>query len=513
MNGYVNKLIMYHEIHQRSRSGWKPSQIASCLGLDTRTVNKYLAMSEPDYIDFLHRLEQRIRKLDAYEDFIKGRLEECPDASAAQVHDWLKEQYPGFRVVSSKTVYSYVQSVRQKYHLPKVFSSRIYQQVKECAYGQQVQVDFGEYPMTDTEGHRRKVYFMAMVLSRSRYKFVSFSDRPFTTALTICAHEEGFAFFGGYPREVVYDQDKLLLKDENLGQPILTEEFRAYHLDRGFQLHFCRKADPESKGKIENVVKYVKYNFLRGRTYYDLHTLNAQAIEWLSRTGNANEHSTIHKIPSLEWELEKLHLQPLQPSFRVQPERISYTVSKTNVLIYQGCTYSLPVGTYQPPGTDVLVERQGQELVVFDQQAREIARQPISPIKGVQVRNNNHFRDPSQSLTDLIAKTAAGFSQTDQAVDFLEKIRQDNPRYARDQIRLIARVCARYSQQEVDQALEFCLAERIWIANDFEPVLLTVAGRQVSTPETAKPLIHHPGQRYRIVPQASNISDYNQLLQ
>jgi len=261
------------------------------------------------------------------------------------------------------------------------------------------------------------------------------------------------------------------------------------------------------------VVKYVKYNFLRGRTYYDLHTLNAQAIEWLSRTGNAKEHSTIHKIPALEWALEKLHLQPLQPSFMVKPERIPYTVSKTNVLIYQGCTYSLPAGTYQPPGTDVLVERQGQELVVFDQQAREIARQPISPIKGVQVRNNNHFRDTSQSITDLIAKTAAGFSQTDQAVDFLEKVRQDNPRYARDQIRLIARVCARYSQPEVDQALEFCLAERIWIANDFEPVLLTVAGRQVSTPETAKPLINHPGQRYRIVPQASNINDYNQILQ
>jgi hypothetical protein len=81
---------------------------------------------------------------------------------------------------------------------------------------------------------------------------------------------------------------------------------------------------------------------------------------------------------------------------------------------------------------------QGQELVIFDVNSSEIARQPISPIKGVQVRNNQHKRDTSQSINDLIAHISVKFSNPDQAISFLEKVRHDNHRYARDQIRMIA---------------------------------------------------------------------------
>jgi hypothetical protein len=42
---------------------------------------------------------------------------------------------------------------------------------------------------------------------------------------------------------------------------------------------------------------------------------------------------------------------------------------------------------------------------------------------------------------------------------------------------------------------------------------MTLSGRQVSTPETAKPLLNNPAKRHRIVPQTSNISDYNQILE
>lgn len=197
----------------------------------------------------------------------------------------------------------------------------------------------------------------------------------------------------------------------------------------------------------------------------------------------------------------------------VKSERTAYAVYKTNIIIYQGCTYTLPAGTYRAPSTNVFVEKQGQELVIFDQSSREIARQPISPIKGVQVRNNSHKRDTSQSINDLVAQTALKFSNPEQATGFLEKVRKDNHRYARDQIRLIARVCDRYSRQEIDAALEYCLAENILIGNDFEPVLMTLSGRQVSTPETAKPLPNSPVMRHRIVPQTSNINDYRQILE
>ena len=74
--------------------------------------------------------------------------------------------------------------------------------------------------------------------------------------------------------------------DENLGDLILTREFQRYSSQMTFTPVFCRKADPESKGKVENVVGYVKKNFLRGRTYTNAQALNESALEWLTRTGN-----------------------------------------------------------------------------------------------------------------------------------------------------------------------------------------------------------------------------------
>jgi transposase len=36
----------------------------------------------------------------------------------------------------------------------------------------------------------------------------------------------------------------------------------------------CRAADPQSKGKVENMVKHAKQNFLAGRYFKDVETLN-----------------------------------------------------------------------------------------------------------------------------------------------------------------------------------------------------------------------------------------------
>jgi transposase len=68
---------------------------------------------------------------------------------------------------------------------------RDYASVVELAYGLQAQVDFGFYNMT-TLGKNKKVQFLTFVLSRSRYKYILFSDIPFTTTSVINAHESAF---------------------------------------------------------------------------------------------------------------------------------------------------------------------------------------------------------------------------------------------------------------------------------------------------------------------------------
>ncbi|HCU19312.1 MAG TPA: IS21 family transposase, partial [Bacteroidales bacterium] len=67
-----------------------------------------------------------------------------------------------------------------------------------------------------------------MVLSRSRYKYVLFSETPFTSFSAIEAHEKAFAFFRGITKEIVYDQDKVFLSDENKGDLLLTRAFKDY---------------------------------------------------------------------------------------------------------------------------------------------------------------------------------------------------------------------------------------------------------------------------------------------
>jgi transposase len=103
--------------------------------------------------------------------------------------------------------------------------------------GEQAQVDFGQTKQKTTNGKEVKLYFISFVLSHSRYKYVEWLDRPFTTRDVIRAHENAFEYFGGIPNELVYDQDSLIVVSENSGDLILTSEFQSYRQERGLHLH------------------------------------------------------------------------------------------------------------------------------------------------------------------------------------------------------------------------------------------------------------------------------------
>ncbi len=69
-------------------------------------------------------------------------------------------------------------------------------------------------------------------------------------------------------------------------------------------------ADPESKGKIESVVKYVKGNFLENRNIYDDSILNGSLLDWLERTANAKVHGTTKRVLSKFSKRNKTTLDP-----------------------------------------------------------------------------------------------------------------------------------------------------------------------------------------------------------
>jgi hypothetical protein len=517
MNAYLTKLMMYHEVHRMSMDGYSVSKICRTVLLNWRTVKGYLSMSEREYEQFLARQSDRNKELLPYEGFVKARLQEYQDTSSAQMHDWLKEHCEEFPLVSPKTVFNFVAWVRQQHQLPKISPVREYEMVEETPYGRQGQVDFGEYNLRDNQGRRVKVFFFTMVLSRSRYKYIWFTTQYFTSELAIQAHEKAFAFFEGIPDEIVYDQDKVFIVSENKGDIILTEGFRAYTRERPFRLHFCRKSDPESKGKIENVVKYTKQNFLYNRPFCDIETLNQEAVAWLHRTANQMPHNGTKKEPYAQWNIERPFLQPYTACIP-KPLLINYTIRKDNTISWKSNFYSLPLGSYKGRGSEVAVQVENNQLLLCNADGSEICRHQIAIGSGQKIKKVDHTRDKSSAINEMIEQLCACLDTPEKGREFFRLIRQSKPRYIRDQLLLFRSVAGKAERVVITAALEYCCQNQINSAGDFQAVVEQYTQARQTEQAMGKVLQMNPlsgslPAEALMQPAVSAIGDYEIILQ
>ena len=516
MNVYLAKFMTYYEIHRMHQQGHSISQILQFLVINRRTVSKYLSMSEQEYEAFLVSQSERGKVLLPYESFVKERLKVYPDTSAAQMHDWLKEHHTDFPLVSPKTVFNFVAWVRDKHRLPIVKQTRQFEIVEETPYGRQAQVDFGEYNMRSSLGARTKVFFFAFLLSRSRYKYIWFTDRPFTSELAIEAHQKAFEYIQGIPDEIVYDQDKVFIVSENHGDIILTQAFRAYTREQSFSLHFCRKADPQSKGKVENVVKYVKQNFLYNRTYYNLETLNDEAMGWLGRTANALRHAFTCKEPYSEWVIEQPFLKPYQRFTPRAAPLSTYLVRQNNAILYKGNLYSMPLGSYKGKDTFVAVQQEQGQIIIYDPETKqELCRHNLASSKGGKVINTDHKRDKSAAIQEMTDQLCSLLPDAEKGRKWLSMIKADKPRYIRDQIILIRDSITGIDPELISKSLDYCLTNRITSATDFKAILTLLAPQPENLNEKVirlNPLNGSSAENALLQPDKSNIADYQAIL-
>ncbi|WP_171005994.1 Mu transposase domain-containing protein [Paenibacillus naphthalenovorans] len=233
---------------------------------------------------------------------------------------------------------------------------------------------------------------------------------PFVTKDVIDAHELAFVYYGGMTREIVYDQDHLLLASENYGDLILTHEFASYVRQRGFHVRMCRKQDPESKGRVENVVKYVKQNSARHRMFVSVDKLNEECLSWLDRTGNALVHHTTKKIPAEVFAIEKQHLRPVLEKIKSPKMSITRTVRKDNTIWYEGNRYSVPLGTYDGTAKEVGVQACETRLRIYDLNTGEyLAEHERSFLKGQLIQNTNHRRDRTKGICAYLESVTRQF--------------------------------------------------------------------------------------------------------
>jgi hypothetical protein len=346
---------------------------------------------------------------------------------------------------------------------------------------------------------------------------VYFKNSPFTSGEAITAHEKAFEYFGGQPKEILYDQDRTFLIDENLGDVHLTREFGAYCGQMDFKPIFCRKSDPESKGKVENVVGYVKKNFLKGRIYEGEDNLNESALAWLSRTANAKVHSGIKKVPFVEWETERKYLLPL----KVHPLLIApaplprYKVRKDNTISFRSNFYTLPIDTYKGPDTVVLVKEKKEELWLYSPDKDVLAVHPLCLGRGMTVRNSDHTRDKSQSILKLKEEILSMMPDIEKSEQYIEMISREKPRYVRDNLLLMKKHIPGLEMDFLVQSLDFCLENSLYNANKF----IEVGKHYQAESKASKVTMILPEITVKdgldaldMIPQTSNISVYETIL-
>lgn len=484
----VDKWEMYMEIKQLMKLGFSKIKVAEKLGVSRSTVYRNLAKSPSEMAAWVESLQVRAKKLDPYKELILSWLRKHPDMSAAQVQDWLQERYEDLKIGES-TVRAYVRELRSEYKILKEASPRTYEAIPDPPMGEQIQIDFGHTKQKTTENKEIKLNFIAFVLSHSRLKYKEWLDRPFTTQDVIRAHENAFKWYGGIPNELVYDQDSLLVVSENGGDLVLTKEFQQYKESRNLNLRVCRKADPESKGRIENVVGFIKYNFAKHRVFHNIDSWNEQGWEWLNRTGNYKIHNSTKKRPVDVFALEKQHLRPVSKDIDLKNNyetSISRSVHKDNTIRYESNRYSLPLGTFNKHEKVGVNEKSDKQLLVYILETGEIiAQHKIPEGKGNLIKDRNHTRDRTKGIEAFIGTVAKQFKNRELAHDYLAIVREKYPRYIRDQLQIILRETKSNSEQILSAALNECIKRKLYSATDFSDIVSYVKRqRQIDDTET-----------------------------
>lgn len=315
MYGWERLVLLKHLLEQ----GLKKTDIAARCGVSRRSIYHWIKTGQLDR-DVDEFVAVRVRnarpaKLEAYKPVILQRLETYPELSAVRLWDEIRAD--GYRGGISQ-LREFVQKVRPRPPVEAIVRF-------ETAPGLQAQVDFAEYRFP-----WGKRFSLQVVLGYSRLLWVQFYPRQ-TMQVLMRGLETALAYFGGVPRELLFDQLKAVIVDDqrpNGGKVLENPEFLRFAAHWGFRIRACRPYRAKTKGKVERPVSYIRGNFLYGRDFLGDGDLNAQALTWLEHTANVRVHGTTRESPRERFERDEravllpLAARPYQ-SLVLAPERLT----------------------------------------------------------------------------------------------------------------------------------------------------------------------------------------------
>lgn len=227
---------------------------ARYFGIDRKTVDKMLVLSAPAPHGRIGRTFSR--KLEGLTDFIDQILVDDRGVHAKQHHTVVRiferlRDERGF-TGGETIVREYV--AMQKRRTREVF-------VPLSHRPGHAQVDFGEADAI-IDGKLVRHHYFCMDLPHSDAPF--FKTYPGEVAEAFCdGHVEAFAFFGGVPCSILYDNTKLAVaKILGDGTRARSQMFAALQSHYLFEDKFGRPAKGNDKGKVEGLVGYVRRHFM-----------------------------------------------------------------------------------------------------------------------------------------------------------------------------------------------------------------------------------------------------------
>ncbi|MGN0908850.1 MAG: hypothetical protein ACI4NA_04455 [Succinivibrio sp.] len=315
------------------------------------------------------------------------------------------EALPG----NEQTLRNYIRHLRESGALPEPADSRrTYDVVDAPPPGEKAQVDFGQYDC----GDGLTVHFIVIVLWHSRLLWAAAQDHKFNSEEACRAIYRFTCKVGGRVKTLVIDQDSVFVGSEVYGEDFETATFKAFLREQDMGLWVCRKADPESKGCVENAVGYVKKNYFSARTFRDVDEVVRTLPGWLERK-NRRIHQGTRLVPATVFEqVERAALRPLLPSvYEVAPLFLEAApVNSQPYVLHKSVKYSVPREMCYTTAYKRVI---GDKLHIYDSNRRHVCTHDICPVKGSFRRLDEHRKQPASDWLDTAERMRVKWNCTE----------------------------------------------------------------------------------------------------
>lgn len=297
------------EIQILFRQGKSLKAIARETGYSINTVRKYARDCKPAVYK---RRAESVSKLDEYKPYLRRRVKEATPY-------WL----PATVLLQEIQLLGYSGKISLLRHYLRTLKPEIKESPVtrfETAPGEQMQVDWAEFRY----GGCRLCAFVA-TLGFSRLSYVEFVTNEKLETLKRC-HQHAFDYFSGVPKSVLYDNMRTVIVERDAygqGKHRLQSGFWDFAKHYGFMPRICRPYRPQTKGKVERFIHYLKNSFYNplltrlksNNITLDCDTANIEVLKWLDTVANKRVHGTTLKEPIELFKQEKPTLQALPPDY------------------------------------------------------------------------------------------------------------------------------------------------------------------------------------------------------